>query len=86
MPRIPRNLGIPRIPRIPRLPWNLRIPRNPRNPVNLRIPRIFRNPRIPRNPKDERRETKKTTIGRFMLDGKKVYKSTLVCPFGILMG
>ena len=23
---------------------------------------------------------------RFMLDGKKVYKSTLVYPFGILMG
>ena len=25
-------------------------------------------------------------IFRFMLDGKKVYKSTLVYPFGILMG
>ena len=25
-------------------------------------------------------------ISRFMLDGTKVYKSTLVYPFGILMG
>ena len=25
-------------------------------------------------------------ISRFMLDGKKVYKSAMVCPFGILMG
>ena len=28
----------------------------------------------------------KTVIFRFMLDEKKVYKSTLVYPFGILMG
>ena len=26
------------------------------------------------------------TMFRFLLDGKKVYESTLVCPFGILMG
>ena len=42
--------------------------------------------KIPRNPKDERRETNNSTIFHFMLDGKKVYKSTLVCPLGILMG
>ena len=37
-----------------------------------------------------RETTKKHTecsmVFRFMLDGKKVHKSTLVCLFGILMG
>ena len=32
----------------------------------------------------KRNET--SVIFRFMLDGKKVYKSSLVYPFGILMG
>ena len=35
--------------------------------------------------KQEKRD-ETSMISRFMLDGKKAYKSSLVYPFGILMG
>ena len=39
-----------------------------------------------RKQRNNKHRNKQSLIFRFMLDGKKVYKSTLVCPFGILMG
>ena len=34
----------------------------------------------------QQKRNEKSMIFRFMLDGKKAYKSFLVYPFGILMG